>query len=276
MPRKALLWTLVLTALALAYGSGCDRGVSPTPVQTSPSTEAPGEHAHKSGAHGGNVVEIGRDNYHAEAVLEAGGVLRLYLLGADEARVMEVESQTLTAYARPEGGADAVALSLNSDPQPGDTAGKTSRFAGTLPKTLAGRALEVTVPSIRIVGERFRFGFTSAGGAHDAGVPAKVGGAEERALYLTPGGKYSAADVRANGNAVASEKFQGEKAAHDLKARPGDPICPVTLTKANPKFTWVIGGKPYQFCCPPCVDEFVTLAKEHPEQIKDPAEYRKR
>jgi hypothetical protein len=34
-----------------------------------------------------------------------------------------------------------------------------------------------------------------------------------------------------------------------------------------------VGGKQYMFCCPPCIDEFVKLAKEHPEQVRDPAGY---
>jgi YHS domain-containing protein len=286
MPRKSMLLTSVLAALGLVYLAGCDSGSRPEPesrasgvrpakptVATAP--PAPAEHAHHAGAHGGNVVEIGRDNYHAEAVFEAGGTVRLYLLGADESRVLEVESQTLTAYAKPEGSTEAVAVTLDPDPQSGDTTGKTSRFSGKLPATLAGKALEATVPSIRIAGERFRFSFSSAGAAHDESLPPKVSGAEENDLYLKPGGLYTADDIRANGGKTASEKFRGEKASHNVKSQPGDPICPVTLTKANPKFTWIIGGKAYQFCCPPCVDEFVTLAKEHPEQVKAPEEYRK-
>ena len=47
-----------------------------------------------------------------------------------------------------------------------------------------------------------------------------------------------------------------------------------TATKANPKFPWIIDGKTYEFCCPPCVQEFVALAKEKPGEIKDPESYR--
>ncbi len=48
------------------------------------------------------------------------------------------------------------------------------------------------------------------------------------------------------------------------------------MTKANPKFAWIIGGKTYEFCCPPCVDEFVALAKSNPELINPPEFYVKR
>jgi hypothetical protein len=104
-------------------------------------------------------------------------------------------------------------------------------------------------------------------------MPARVAADEERKLYLTPGGKYTEADIKANGNKTASEKFQGVTASHDLRPKAGDKLCPITLTKANPKFTWVVGGKAYEFCCPPCVDEFVQTAKEKPDEVKEPGAY---
>jgi TIGR03009 family protein len=35
----------------------------------------------------------------------------------------------------------------------------------------------------------------------------------------------------------------------------------------------VIGGKTYEFCCPPCIDEFVILAKEDPDRLLPPEAY---
>jgi hypothetical protein len=32
----------------------------------------------------------------------------------------------------------------------------------------------------------------------------------------------------------------------------------------------VIDGKNYTFCCPPCIDEYVKLAKEQPEALESP------
>lgn len=113
-------------------------------------------------------------------------------------------------------------------------------------------------------------------GDHDAGMPAGLEDAEARALYLTAGGKYTEADIKANGSVTADAKYKGVMSKHDFKPKVGDAICPITLTKVNPKFTWVIGGKTYQFCCPPCIDEFVLLAKESPDEIKDPSFYVKK
>lgn len=232
-----------------------------------------GGHHHAAGKHGGTIVSLGRDNYHVEAVFEKGGALRLYMLGKDESRVQEVEMQELTAYAKPEGG-ESVSFTLKAEPQPGDSEGKTSVFVGQLPEELRGKTVTVTIPSIRVGGERFRFNVTSAVDEHAADkMPAKVPDDAEAKLYLTPGGIYTVADIEANGNLTASQKFKGLRAVHDLKPKAGDKICPITLTKANPKFSWVVGGNTYEFCCPPCVDEFVTTAKETPKEIQEPEAY---
>ncbi|MBA4066934.1 MAG: hypothetical protein C0501_25150 [Isosphaera sp.] len=279
-------------ALPVAFGvvvglAGCNRSTDtpapPPAAPAGPTAAKPGpdakdgDHGHKPTAHGGIVVPIGRDNYHGEAVFEKDGVVRFYTLGQDEAKVIEVEAEPLTAYAKPEGGSEAAPFVFKAEPQPGDSPGKTSQFVGRLPRDLWGKKVEVTIPSVRIGGERFRVGFSSAPVGHaDPAVPGGLADAEERKLYLTPGGKYTAADIAANGNKTASEKFKGVPVSHDLKPKAGDPICPVTLTKAGPAFTWVIDGQKYQFCCPPCVDEWVQLAKDKPDEVKPAGEYRKK
>jgi len=274
-----------LTALVLYTGCGATTSTAPHAAKPSKTTTGPdarptakpsgGEvHGHKPGAHGGIIVEVGRDSYHAEAVFEKGGKLRLYTLGKDEAKVQDAEAQDLTAYVKLEGEAEATAIVLKSEPQAGDKPGKTSQFVGQLPAELAGKAVEVTIPSITIAGERFRLGFKSILEAHaDAGMPPGVNGEEEADLYLKPGGIYTVADIKANGNVTAAHKFRGVMAKHDMKPKPGDKVCPITMTKANPKFSWVVDGKTYEFCCPPCVDEFVKTAKETPQEILAPEKY---
>lgn len=283
MVRKFTRLALTAGFVSLVSVVGCSDSATQAPegktadkVQQTKTAETPkgGEHGHKSGTHGGIIVEIGRDNYHAEAIFEKDGGLRLYTLGKDEAKVQEVESQVLATYAKVEGGTESLPFELKPAPQPGDSDGKASLFLGQLPKELWGRKVEVTIPSIRIGGDRFRLGFKSSSDAHgEEDMPDKVAGEEERKLYLTPGGKYTEEDIKANGNMTASQKFKGVMAKHDMKPKPGDKICPITMTKANPKFIWIVGGKGYEFCCPPCVDEFVQTAKHKPEEIKEPGSY---
>jgi len=104
-------------------------------------------------------------------------------------------------------------------------------------------------------------------------MPPRAGVDEKQQLFLTPGGKYTAEDIKANGKMTAAQKYAGFRPSHDPNPKPGDKICPITDTKANPKCTWIVGGKTYQFCCPPCIEEFVRLAKENPDKIKNSEDY---
>lgn len=107
-------------------------------------------------------------------------------------------------------------------------------------------------------------------------MPTPVSQAEQQELYFTPAGLYSSADIAANGNLTAVVRFRDFRAQHDADPQPGDRLCPVTRTKANPECRWIIGGREYHFCCPPCIDEFVSTAKVDPQRIQSPEEYVKR
>jgi len=279
----ALLLLVGCSTSAPTASSDTTKDESRQPPSTSatavPSNTAGGdeEHGHKAGAHGGIIVSLGRDSYHVEAIVTSAGELRLYTLGNDESRVVDIEAQDLIAYVKPEGASDSTSIEIKPQPQPGDANGKASLFVAQLPEGLVGKSIDVTVPNITIGGERFRLGFTNKSETHGSeGMPAKVADETEKKLYLSPGGIYTQADIEANGNLTASQKFVGFQATHDLKPKVGDKICPVTLTKANPKCSWIVGGKNYEFCCPPCVDEFVALAKTKPEDVKQPDQYVKR
>lgn len=234
------------------------------------------EHSHKPGVHGGIIVSLGTDSYHVEAVFEKGGLLKVFTLGKDEAKIIDIESQVLKAYVKEESANEAVEIDLNPVPRTGDKPGRTSQFIGKLPADLVGRQLTVTIPIVAIEGERFRVGFNSTTSKHEDAMPSGISAGEEKDLYLKPGGIYTLADIKANGNQTASQKFKGIKSKHDMRPKEGDKICPVTKTKANPQFTWIVGGKSYEFCCPPCVDEFVTWAKTQPDLIQAPADYVKK
>lgn len=230
------------------------------------------DHDHPPGPHGGVVVALGRENrFHAEAVFEPGGQVRVYTYGEDETQVYPIGAQPTPATVRRPSDPTEFSIRLSPEPQPGDPAGKASRFTGRLPQELDGGRVELVVPAMNFEGQRHWFTVKSEGEWHRDPMPEKVTAEEERKLYLTPGGKYTEADIKANGGIIASEKFKGVKAEHDAAPKPGDRICPVSRTKANPKLAWVVGGKEYLFCCPPCVDEFVRKAKEKPDEVK-PAE----
>ncbi len=239
----------------------------------SAATELAEGHGHKPGQHGGIMVSLGRDSYHVEAVIEDDGTVRLYTLGNDETRVIDIESQVLKGYVKRVGASDSKQIDFQPMPQEGDSPNRTSLFMGQLPAELVGQQLDVTVPNVTIDGERFRLGFTSVTQDHGTDMPDAIGVEEERELYLAAAGHYTAADIEANGNAIPSVKFRGIRSSHDMNPKSGDKICPITETKANSQFTWVIGGKEYVFCCPPCIDEFVRMAKDSTDPMPAPEQF---
>jgi hypothetical protein len=225
-------------------------------------------HGHPPGSHGGTVVAlIGEGgHYHAEGVVDGDGVLTLHTLSEDPGRPELVEAQLLTARVRPEGAAEERTVELMPLPRLSDDVGKTSRFAALLPQELRKPKLSVSVAEIAVAGARFSLALTVDGtGAH------ADGGGEE--LFATPGGKYTAEDVRANGRLTAPSKYAGFTTSHDLSPRPGEKSCPVSRFKASAACTWLVAGKVYEFCCPPCIAEFLHRAKERPQSVKEPEEY---
>lgn len=120
-----------------------------------------GEHGHKPGAHGGTIVSLGKDSYHAEVVFEKDGVVRLYLLGKDETTPQEVAVQDLVGHVTPAGATDAVQVKFAAEPPKGAAAGKTSAFAGKLPPELHGKAVKVVINNVQVGTERFRVEFAN-------------------------------------------------------------------------------------------------------------------
>jgi YHS domain-containing protein len=225
------------------------------------------KHEHKTGKFGGFMTELGRDNYHLEAVMKKD-VIEIYTLGKDESKLIVVDKQMIEAYIRGKSIDVEDQVNLMPKPQQGDGEG-TSRFEGKIPIRYLGEEEIILSFNIVIKGERFRARIVIILNNRQT----DLSKTDERKLYLTPGGKYTEKDIVMNGGMTASEKFKNFVSQHDFKPKKGDKICPITLTKANPKCTWIIGGKEYWFCCPPCIEEFLRLAKEKPDEIKGPEEY---
>lgn len=269
-PRPRPTWKVVAAALG---GAGLVLAVMYFRPRDDDPTES--EHPHPAAAHGGTVVPVadGRDHYHIEAVVERGGVLRVYVLGADASRVVAVETQRLTAEVRSAREGRPVVVGLDPEPQPDDPIGQTSRFVGMLPTAVRGRAVVITIPGLRIAGNHFTPEVAAAGDAPSPAMPAPVPDPER--LFLSAGGKYTEADIHANGRRTAAEKYRGFSPRHEYDPVPGDRVCPVSRAKAQADCSWIIGGQTYYFCCPPCVDAFVRTAKERPESVRPAEAYRR-
>lgn len=80
-------------------------------------------HEHGLGPHEGAVVEIGKDEYHGEIVLDdAGHALRFYVLDDEAKKPVGSKSTELTIETK------TAALKLKAKPQNGDKEGESSRF----------------------------------------------------------------------------------------------------------------------------------------------------
>lgn len=269
---------LVLLLGCVLGCAGCGKNPSPPPAPIVTGEPPADNHDHdwqRPGSHDGLIVKISPNRYHAEVIFEKGGTVRLFPLGADWRESLAIDSQTLNLFAKPEGETGSSSLALAPSPQAGDPQGKTTQFVGKLPAELADRPVEVS-GSILIQGERLRLAFTSHPHHDEEAMPAQRPDAEAQKLYLTPGGIYTEDDIRANGRQTAAQKYASFKATHDSHPVAGDRLCPVTQTKANPQCSWIIGGKTYTFCCPPCIDEFLDQAKKNPATIREPAAYLKK
>ncbi|MCX6367480.1 MAG: hypothetical protein NTX57_12335 [Armatimonadetes bacterium] len=228
--------------------------------------------------HSANVQAAG--DYHIEAQIDRQGRIVLYIYGAKEKQLfpipvmapdMGMEASAVTK------GDGSESLTVTARPVATDPPGMTSRFVAELGRTVETMqvGLSLTIP---IAGHSYRLQWRPehlVPGAQlaDAAMPAAVGDAEAQKLFLTPGGLYTDADIKANGSQTATQKYGSQMSQHNAHPKPGEALCPISETAANPKFAWVIGGKKYLFCCPPCIEEFVKWAKEKPESIKKPESY---
>jgi hypothetical protein len=230
-------------------------------------------HAHSPAPHGGLVIPIGsgRNHFHAEAVIGPTGVIELYTLGADPFSAVPVEPQHLAIDVLTDGG-ESVPMVLRPAPESGPPDGPTTRFLGRIPPDLLGRRLTFRVPDFSMGDERFEFALQWQSSISEAEHAAHVAKEQQR-LYLTPGGRYTEADINTTERQTAVKRYRGQRARRLVPAQKGERMCPVTRMKPDERFVWTVGGKVYQFCCPVCIDDFVNAAREMPESIKAPEEY---
>ncbi|MFM7517479.1 MAG: hypothetical protein ACKO3V_11095 [Pirellula sp.] len=149
IPTKSLRPLAVSTLVCFGLFSGCDQ--KSDSAKSSPSKadatkrdhDKEHEHEHPPGTHGGTIVPLGADSYHAEALFEANGTLRLFMLGKDESRIHEIQVQTIKAFAKNPDSVEVKNIELNAEPQTGDSEGKTSQFVSKIPEELLGKSLRV-------------------------------------------------------------------------------------------------------------------------------------
>jgi hypothetical protein len=217
------------------------------------------------------TFKAGGAHYHVEFVVDPTGWVRVYPLDETATNPLPVEAQPLVlSVERPSTG-ESVPVMLRPVTESG-AAGTTTQFVGRLPARAVSGRLTVRFTEFKVDRERYRFEFVWDSPVGEEALRAAYRD-EQRRVFLSPGGKYSDADIRDNGGLSADEKFSASAPTHDHAPKPGDRVCPVSRFKADRAIHWVVGGERYAFCCQPCIDEFVMLAKDRPDQVRPAAGY---
>jgi len=107
---------------------GCGKGDSGAPANTSAATHTHSHsHGHGHGPHGGHVVALDTQSYHAELTLDAASHrVGIHLLGDDAATVVPIEAASVMIEVLDDSRPAEYILAAVS--QPGDAPGKSSYF----------------------------------------------------------------------------------------------------------------------------------------------------
>jgi len=258
----------VVALLSFVFLAGCTPSKDGAKDASAKAKDAPKDkkdHDHgETGPHGGAIAEWD-DVFHAEFTVDpATKSAIIYILDDKAKNAPKIDAAKITKVklsitsAKP-----IVTIDLTHDAKKSNDKGIV--FTGThdsfeKPGELKG-TIDGTVDGKPYSGD---FKYKHA----DKSKAARV-----KEMYLTPGGIYTLADIKANGNTTAAEKFKGKVWEHADNLKVGDRICPVTNNKAEAECAWTVQSQSYQFCCPPCVDKFVGWAHNQPEKVKNANEY---
>jgi hypothetical protein len=128
-----LPWMTVVGGLllALTVAAGCHQNASgpgASPGESGDGHVDHAEHAHPAeGPHGGELIELGNEQYHAELVhnLQSGAVM-IYILDAAGKSAVPIDETELTINLKHDGQAEQFKLAASPDAT--DPPGKSSRF----------------------------------------------------------------------------------------------------------------------------------------------------
>lgn len=122
---------LVTIALLVVAACGCDASKSGSSPGGSVSMDAPppptvDTHAHPTeGPHHGTLVELGKEEYHAE-VVHTKDAVTVYILDNHAEKAVSIDATEVTINVVHEGKPEQ--FKLAASPDAGDEAGKASRF----------------------------------------------------------------------------------------------------------------------------------------------------
>lgn len=124
----SLLWA---GAAAAALLTGCNRESTPNSPPQPPAGEKAHDHDHGAhGPHGGALVELGDDEYHAEVLCDAAaGDVTVYILDGSAKSPVSIDApEVVINFVR---GGEPAERRIPAAPQEGDPPGKSSRFVSS-------------------------------------------------------------------------------------------------------------------------------------------------
>lgn len=136
MKAIVTLAIMALVGTCLSFTGGCSKsppqGKSADPPSNAKQSGASGhnheEHAHPStGPHDGHLIELGKEEYHAELVHDDdAGTVTIYILDHDAKDAVAIDAKELRINLKHDGKGEQ--FKLAAAPQDGDEKGKASRF----------------------------------------------------------------------------------------------------------------------------------------------------
>jgi hypothetical protein len=129
--ERVIFATALISASMLFSLSGCGGKTSkkPTAGETTNGTAHAHEHA-TQGPHGGSLIELGEEEYHAELVHDdAKGTVTVYILDSGAKASVPIDSTAITINLKHEGRGEQ--FNLAASPDAGDPMGKASRFVSS-------------------------------------------------------------------------------------------------------------------------------------------------
>lgn len=165
IPPIRFLMTIFTAILTLGFlgcgGTSTDRSASSGTTETAapPATvEAGHEHAHASaGPHGGSLIELGEEEYHAELVHnEQAGTVTVYVLDSAAKASVAIDAADAIINLKHDGRGEQ--FKLAAAPDQGDPAGKSSRFISSDAELAADLDHEDAAPQLvmTINGKQYR------------------------------------------------------------------------------------------------------------------------
>jgi len=120
--------------MALTVAAGCNQdasGPAAPPANSGEGHADHAEHAHPTeGPHGGDLIELGNEEYHAELVHdEKAGTVTIYILDAHAEAAVPIDAPELTINLKHDGQAEQ--FKLAASPDASDPQGKSSRFTSS-------------------------------------------------------------------------------------------------------------------------------------------------